>query len=150
MGDQVLGLHSAARCWGFKRMSSRLTMSTCIGFLARPHTCRAPFRTANLAQYRRRASIMTQARTSRKDQLVECKKAVAEHLKNTHCMPIMIRLAWHDSGTYDKVWLCRRLPSVRSPAAYSVRELLWSCEACWSLFIPTAVASRLRLSVRRL
>ncbi|KAK9809779.1 hypothetical protein WJX73_005741 [Symbiochloris irregularis] len=45
---------------------------------------------------------MTQARTSRKEELVECKKAVADHLKKTHCMPIMIRLAWHDSGTYDK------------------------------------------------
>lgn len=94
-------------------MPTGLTMSTCIGFLTRTHTCKAPFRRANLAQYQRRASIMTQARTTRKEQLVDCKKAVAEHLKKTHCMPIMIRLAWHDSGTYDKVRLCRRIPAVR-------------------------------------
>ena len=28
---------------------------------------------------------------------------VMELIKSKHCNPILVRLAWHDSGTYDKV-----------------------------------------------
>ena len=48
---------------------------------------------------------MTSARTSRKEELIDCKKSLAPYIKENNCAPIMIRLAWHDSGTYDKVSL---------------------------------------------
>lgn len=53
-------------------------------------------------------------KVSVKDQLVEAKKEVAEVIKTSSCAPILVRLAWHDSGTYDKV---RRLryPFPRAP-----------------------------------
>jgi L-ascorbate peroxidase len=35
-------------------------------------------------------------------QLKECKQALAELLDKTNANPLMVRLAWHDSGTYDK------------------------------------------------
>lgn len=41
-------------------------------------------------------------KTSVKEQLAEAKREVAEVIKQSHCNPILVRLAWHDSGTYDK------------------------------------------------
>lgn len=38
-----------------------------------------------------------------KEQLAEAKKEVAEVIKTSKCAPILVRLAWHDSGTYDQV-----------------------------------------------
>ncbi|CAM9403247.1 unnamed protein product, partial [Choristocarpus tenellus] len=34
--------------------------------------------------------------------LKECKEALAEMIDRTNSHPILVRLAWHDSGTYDK------------------------------------------------
>ena len=31
------------------------------------------------------------------------KKELLELIRTKRCNPLMIRLAWHDSGTYDKV-----------------------------------------------
>ena len=31
------------------------------------------------------------------------KKEMLELIRTKRCNPLMIRLAWHDSGTYDKV-----------------------------------------------
>ncbi len=31
------------------------------------------------------------------------KKDLLELIRTKRCNPLMIRLAWHDSGTYDKV-----------------------------------------------
>jgi len=33
--------------------------------------------------------------------LAECKQACADMIKSANCAPIMVRLAWHDSGNYD-------------------------------------------------
>lgn len=41
-------------------------------------------------------------KTSVKEELAKAKKEVAEVIKQSHCSPILVRLAWHDSGTYDK------------------------------------------------
>jgi len=42
-----------------------------------------------------------------KTELKDAKKAVEELILSRHCNPIVVRLAWHDSGSYDKV--CRRV-----------------------------------------
>ena len=51
---------------------------------------------------------MTNARTSRKEELVKAKKELESYIKSKNCNPIVVRLAWHDSGSYDKVcaWPC--------------------------------------------
>ena len=33
----------------------------------------------------------------------DVKKDLLELIRTKRCNPLMIRLAWHDSGTYDKV-----------------------------------------------
>lgn len=38
-----------------------------------------------------------------KDQLTAAKAELTTLIKDTKCSPIMIRLAWHDSGSYNKV-----------------------------------------------
>ena len=42
-----------------------------------------------------------------KKELKDAKKAVEQLILSRHCNPIVVRLAWHDSGSYDKV--CRRV-----------------------------------------
>merc|ERR1711972_790327 len=37
-----------------------------------------------------------------KDQLKKAKALIWKLCDDIHCMPILVRLAWHDSGTYDK------------------------------------------------
>lgn len=44
-------------------------------------------------------------KTSAKEQLLSAKKELEAVIKSSHCNPILVRLAWHDSGTYDKVSL---------------------------------------------
>ena len=44
-----------------------------------------------------------------KEKLKSAKKAVEQLILSRHCNPIVVRLAWHDSGSYDKV-CCRVLP----------------------------------------
>lgn len=36
-----------------------------------------------------------------KEQLKECREMLVEIIKTKNCGPIMVRGAWHDSGTYD-------------------------------------------------
>jgi len=38
----------------------------------------------------------------RKAALKDCKKRLEELIRSKHCNPIIVRLAWHDSGSYDK------------------------------------------------
>lgn len=40
---------------------------------------------------------------TKREALLEAKKDVEELIKSKHCNPIVVRLAWHDSGSYDKV-----------------------------------------------
>jgi L-ascorbate peroxidase len=41
-------------------------------------------------------------KVSAKKQLLEARKDLEEIIKGKHCNPILVRLAWHDSGSYDK------------------------------------------------
>ena len=35
--------------------------------------------------------------------LKDAREDVRQLIKSRHCNPILVRAAWHDSGTYDKV-----------------------------------------------
>ena len=53
----------------------------------------------------------TERRTNQ-ESIEKIKEALIPHIHETRCHPILIRLAWHDSGSYDKVRkvaLCRLL-----------------------------------------
>lgn len=39
-------------------------------------------------------------KVTKKEDLLECKKAVEKMILDSKCNPILVRLAWHDSGTY--------------------------------------------------
>ena len=45
----------------------------------------------------------TTRRTTKKEALKDARDDVRELIKSKHCNPILVRVAWHDSGTYDKV-----------------------------------------------
>lgn len=39
-------------------------------------------------------------KVTKKEQLLEAKKKLEDVILNSKCNPILVRLAWHDSGTY--------------------------------------------------
>ncbi|KAI4967450.1 hypothetical protein ZWY2020_025891 [Hordeum vulgare] len=47
-------------------------------------------------------SVRCMATASDAAQLKAAREDIRELLKTTHCHPILVRLGWHDSGTYDK------------------------------------------------
>ena len=49
----------------------------------------------------RAASGIITLKSVTKDELLGCQKMVDELLDKTNANPVMVRLAWHDSGTYD-------------------------------------------------
>ena len=59
----------------------------------------------NLRTARRIAAAVSRRATVRclvaDSTLVAAKKQMVEVIKEHHCAPIMVRLAWHDSGNYD-------------------------------------------------
>lgn len=55
-----------------------------------------------------------------KAELAKCREALVELIQTTSCAPILVRLAWHDSGTYNKVSCSARLFSLFSFLAESV------------------------------
>ena len=42
-------------------------------------------------------------RRSKKEALEQAKEDLVKHIHETRCHPILIRLGWHDAGTYNKV-----------------------------------------------
>ncbi len=50
-----------------------------------------------------RATTQTVRRTTKKEAIKDARDEVRELIKGRHCNPILVRVAWHDSGTYDKV-----------------------------------------------
>ena len=49
------------------------------------------------------SATQTTVRTTKKEVLKDARDDVRELIKSRHCNPILVRVAWHDSGTYDKV-----------------------------------------------
>ena len=43
------------------------------------------------------------------DQLKQCREELIPLIKSKNCNPILVRLAWHDSGTFNKVEHCSGL-----------------------------------------
>ena len=48
-------------------------------------------------------ATQTATRTTKKEAIKEARDDVRELIKSRHCNPILVRVAWHDSGTFDKV-----------------------------------------------
>jgi hypothetical protein len=71
---------------------------------------------------RPRVAVMVVARQTKKEALLEAKKDVENLIKSKHCHPIVVRLAWHDSGSYDKVLRGAFLRACRCCCA---------CSICW-------------------
>jgi catalase (peroxidase I) len=42
-------------------------------------------------------------RLTKKESVEKIKEELIPHIHETRCHPILIRLAWHDAGSYDKV-----------------------------------------------
>lgn len=62
----------------------------------------APVKKTSLSAARKRAVIVTEAVASDPTELRAAREDVRKLLKEKHCHPILIRLGWHDAGTYDK------------------------------------------------
>ncbi len=56
----------------------------------------------NTGATRARQRLVT-TMVANKEQLAALKADLTALIKEKHCNPIMIRLAWHDSGSYNKV-----------------------------------------------
>ena len=52
--------------------------------------------------------VFNGTRKSQREQVAKAKADVENLLDNDPCNPILVRLAWHDSGTYNKVRVCGR------------------------------------------
>lgn len=62
--------------------------------ICRPRPCRLVISNA--------VGTQTAKRTTKKEALKDARDDVRELIKSKHCNPILVRVAWHDSGTYDK------------------------------------------------
>ena len=76
-------------------------------------TCSAPVTaTRSIRKLRRRQLVVSSAtqtarRTTKKEAIKDARDDVRELIKGRHCNPILVRVAWHDSGKYDKVGLIK-------------------------------------------
>lgn len=91
------------------RLSSRLINSTfsCKSLKGRFIVASQPMAPSTPTEVRSSespsATSAVHARTTKKDQLKLAREDVKKLLSERSCHPIIVRLAWHDSGTYDKV-----------------------------------------------
>ena len=68
------------------------------------------------------APAQTTRKTTKKEALKDARDDVRELIKSRHCNPILVRVAWHDSGTYDQASraICTP-PSIASTRPTSLR-----------------------------
>ena len=66
---------------------------------------RHPFRSrsARPSASRQITAMAEATRCTQKDAIEKIKAELIPHIHETKCHPILIRLAWHDAGSYDKV-----------------------------------------------
>mmetsp|Transcript_33285 Transcript_33285/g.43895 ORF Transcript_33285/g.43895 Transcript_33285/m.43895 type:complete len:331 (+) Transcript_33285:87-1079(+) len=64
-------------------------------------SCSSAFISSNFQLNTRSVGKVASLKMVTVDELKECKEALKEMIDRTNSNPIMIRLAWHDSGTYD-------------------------------------------------
>ncbi|XXG87064.1 hypothetical protein AAC387_Pa11g1848 [Persea americana] len=77
-----------------------LSSSSSFAFLPLLH--RSPWRRTVAAGVPRGSAGSATAFVSDPDQLKSAREDIKELLKTTFCHPILVRLGWHDAGTYDK------------------------------------------------
>ena len=102
--DDVPAVIAAQPAGVLNTMSIGLAMPSYVGRAFREaHRNRGLLQRRAAVRHSRTATIMPSARSSRKEELVKAKKSLAEAITSKHFNPIVVRLAWHDSGSYDKV-----------------------------------------------
>lgn len=78
--------------------------------LVRPTSARPvvnPLRSRRTSRLTVLSATQTAVRTTKKEAIKEARGEVRELIKSRHCHPILVRIAWHDSGTYDQVSLLK-------------------------------------------
>ena len=81
-----------------------------------------------------------------KEALKSAKAAVKDLILSKHCNPIIVRLAWHDSGSYDAVGhFAAVLPGdsdISKPTKYLWRQIPSAHIACSCNFASSALMWR--------
>ena len=84
----------------------------------------AAFRASRQHHLRASGSRMVSAeavRHSKAEALEAAKAELYEHVHKTRCHPILIRLAWHDAGTYNKVGC-----AARGSSTFQKLDVIWN------------------------
>lgn len=76
------------------------------------------------------------------EKLKEAKVDILELLKRTSCHGIIIRLAWHDAGTYDDVRSSHRDHLRFTHTAVTFRLTAWCTDRSHSCLKPQSVCGR--------
>ncbi|MQL84886.1 hypothetical protein Taro_017403 [Colocasia esculenta] len=87
---------------GFPIPSSHLRLCSSPAILARLRVRQIPHGGVGVVRRSAGAAAYATSFVSDPGQLKSAREDIKELLRNKFCHPIMIRLGWHDSGTYDK------------------------------------------------
>ena len=128
LADRVTALEY---CRAAIQMQSQLAQPARAIAACKPKSGVRPVRARALRGCRPIASSATQTtvRTTKKEVLKDARDDVRELIKSRHCNPILVRVAWHDSGTYDKVRGPRDASTVRIPWSSVHSSIRWVLSA---------------------